>query len=71
MRLLSVQEAAALLNVSDEYVTGLLDAGELTAVAGGYLLEEAVEAYRAADDVRRRRAIDDLAVLGQEQEGGP
>lgn len=66
--LLSIQQAANMLNVSASFLFGLLDAGEIefrdvgahSRVTASSLIE-----YKQRDDRRRRAAADELTQLGQ------
>ncbi len=67
---LSVEEAADVLNVSPEFVVGLLEEGVLPSrldVDGVRWVAAAdVEEFRRVDDERRRAAADELGRLGRE-----
>lgn len=61
---LSIQEVAELLNVSDSYVVGLLDNGELSSQeVDGHrrVLRVDAESYRATSLLKRKAALDALA----------
>jgi len=68
---LTTQQAADLLNVSRQFLIGLLDAGEIEyRVAGAHrwVRADAVLDYRRRDDRRRRQVADELTVLNQEMD---
>lgn len=67
--MLSTQDAAALLNVSRQYVVRLVDRGALPAVKVGNhrrLRARDVEAYKAERDTDRDAALDRLAAMSEE-----
>jgi len=70
---LSVEQAAAVLNVSPGFVVKLLEEGVFPSRvdAGGvrWVAAADVEEFRRVDDERRRAAADELGRLGQELEG--
>lgn len=66
---LTVAQAAEQLNVSPEYVMGLVKAGQLGHCADGevyWVWESSLQEYKEKDDAQRRAAADELTQLTQE-----
>ncbi len=66
---LTTQQAADMLNVSRPYLIGLLEAGEVEYRKVGThrrIKAASLMEYMRADDLRRRRAADELSALAQE-----
>lgn len=66
---LTTQQAADLLNVSLPFLIGLLEAGEIACRTVGKhrrITASSLMRYKAQDDQRRRRAVDELTELGQD-----
>jgi excisionase family DNA binding protein len=62
-------EAAALLNVSEPYLIGLLDAGKIACLGVGdsrRINADSLAAYKRDDDRERGAAADELTALSQE-----
>jgi excisionase family DNA binding protein len=63
---LTIEEAAELLHVSDPFLTGLITAGELRprGPCGGILRED-VLSYKRRVDAARHKALDELTAEAQ------
>jgi hypothetical protein len=57
----NIPQAAAMLNVSEEYLIGLLDAGVIESRVERYVFTRSLLEYKLADDTRRRAALDALS----------
>lgn len=64
--ILTTQQAADILNVSHDYLMGLLDAGALVELPSGGLDEADVLAYKAKRRESRQAALTELTRLTQE-----
>jgi len=71
-KFLTTQQAAAVLNVSRQYVVRLIESGQLPAVKVGAhrrLQPSEVEAFKARRDAQRTSALDTLAALTEDAGG--
>ncbi len=71
-RFLTTQQAAALLNVSRQYLVRLIESGQLPAVKVGAhrrLRPADVEDYKTRRDARRTSALDALTALSEDLAG--
>lgn len=66
---MSIAEAAALLNVSEEHLRALISKGTLSTTAdGSALLRDEVVALRATRDEQREAALSEMVALGEEND---
>lgn len=71
-KFLTTQQAAAVLNVSRQYVVRLIESGQVPAVKVGAhrrLRPSDVEAFKARRDAQRTNALDTLAALSEDAGG--